>query len=107
MTENTNTENEGAGGPAALSAGLGALPCPFCGKAETVEVVDSDTFSNLLPWDDDALGNPLYWAVICSAGHPDGKGGCGASGGFYMTKDEAIRRWNIRTPNTKDQADAA
>ena len=77
----------------------GLLPCPFCGKAGPVELVDADTFRCLLPFDDEASSPPLYWAVFCDAGKPRGMGGCGASGGFAATKEDAARRWNTRTPN--------
>ena len=49
-----------------------------------------------------------YWqhsdcfAVICSAGHPNGKGGCGTTGGFQITKDAAIAAWNTRAPQQRE-----
>ena len=87
-------------GTSALNAGLGVLlPCPFCGKAETVGLVDSDTFQDLMPWEVEPEGHTLYWAVMCDASKPAGKGGCGASGGFAPTQEAAAERWNTRTPN--------
>ena len=88
-------------GTSALDDELGVLSCPFCGKAETVELVDSDTFQDLMPWDVEPEGHTLYWAVMCDASKPGGKGGCGASGGFAPTKEAATERWNTRTPNVK------
>ncbi len=97
--ETAPSNNEASSGTSALDDGLGVLPCPFCGKAETVEFVDSDTFQDLMPWDVEPEGHTLYWAVMCDASKPGGKGGCGASGGFAPTKEVAAERWNTRTPN--------
>ena len=98
MTNEKTTDSAAS----ALSAGLGVLlPCPFCGVATTVELTDSDTFNCALPFESDGDSNPMYWAVFCDASKPAGKGGCGASGGFAPTKEDAIKRWNTRTPNAK------
>ena len=99
--ENAPSKNEASSGTSGLDDGLGVLSCPFCGKAETVEFVDSDTFQDLMPWDVEPEGHTLYWAVMCDASKPGGKGGCGASGGFGPTKEVAAERWNTRTPNAK------
>ena len=93
------SNNEASSGTSASNDGLGVLSCPFCGKAETVEIVDSDAFRDLMPWDVEPEGHTLYWAVMCDASKPGGKGGCGASGGFAPTKEAAAERWNTRAPN--------
>ena len=77
------------------------LPCPFCGQESAVELIDSDTFREMQPWEEDDEGNMIYWSVMCDASKPNGKGGCGASGGFMPTKEQAIERWNIRAPNAE------
>lgn len=70
--------------------GAELLPCPFCGKPETVTVLSSFDL-----YDDDS-GNEECFAVLCDAGKPGGKGGCGASGGFYPSRQEATAAWNRR-----------
>lgn len=66
------------------------LPCPFCNKPDTAKVSSSfDIY-------DDDQGNGECWAVFCDASNPNGRGGCGASGGFKPTQDEAIEAWNKR-----------
>ena len=72
-------------------------PCPFCGKTHTAEIT---TAQELAEQDSDYDGE--FWqhsdsfAVICNASRPNGPGGCGASGGFFATKAEAIAAWNRR-----------
>jgi len=51
-------------------------PCPFCGKSDSVEIeCDSEQFY-----------------VICSCY----KDGCGASGGYRDTEEDAWEAWNKR-----------
>ena len=69
---------------------LELLPCPFCGKNATGRVSSSyDIFDH-----DDGSGE--NFAVFCDASNPHGLGGCGASGGFFDTKEQAISAWNRR-----------
>ena len=72
--------------------------CPFCGKSETLTIGKaSDAFS-----EPDDCGDPMpymhteSYAVTCDASKPDGPGGCGASGGYFPSEDEAIAAWNRR-----------
>jgi Lar family restriction alleviation protein len=72
-------------------------PCPFCGESNTLFVADQ----NELEQTDDPVKNP-YFTVVCSVNEletetPNWKAGCGASGGYRPTKEEAISAWNSRT----------
>ena len=73
-------------------------PCSFCGKSDTLQVISGSEFNgdeeNFYPHSDS-------YAVVCDASHPSGLGGCGASGGFNETKDEAIAVWNNRSTERK------
>ena len=63
--------------------------CPFCGG----ENVEFDTCKGLEDCPDfTECINPSYHAVVCNVN----KGGCGASSGFYPTKEEAAEKWNRR-----------
>lgn len=69
------------------------LPCPFCGKLETVRYCTSDEY------DDNDEGNEIYFAVVCDAsiGYlPEPPGGCGAQSGYMPDKDSAAEKWNTR-----------
>ena len=82
--------------------------CPFCGKSDTLTIGKaSDAFS-----EPDECGDPSpymhteTYAVVCDASKPDGPGGCGASGGYKLTEDEAIAAWNRRAALAQHQAKA-
>ena len=82
--------------------------CPFCGKSDTLTIGKaSDAFS-----EPDECGDPSpymhteAYAVVCDASKPDGPGGCGASGGYKLTEDEAIAAWNRRAALAQHQAKA-
>lgn len=70
------------------------LPCPHCGQSDTV----------VLAWDSEIAGddwtgeNTDTRVVVCDASHPNGRGGCGASGGFSEDESVAISKWNRRAP---------
>lgn len=76
--------------PGKPTAKLGLLPCPFCGKSETLDVVTGREFM-----DDEQEFWPHSdsYAVVCDAS-TGGKGGCGAIGGFADTEQGAIMKWN-------------
>lgn len=58
------------------------LPCPFCGKLETLRMI-------YLP----STKHELVYHVVCDAV----SGGCGASTGWnHETPEEAAKEWNTR-----------
>lgn len=67
------------------------LPCPFCGKPDTAEIITVAECG--------CMGNPTEWdrehyGVVCDNSI---KGGCGASTGWnYTTPEEAAKEWNTR-----------
>lgn len=64
-------------------------PCPFCGNAYPI-------FANCMEMqiceDFRSCGDGHYFTAICSFKNK----GCGASTGFYPTKEEAAAAWNER-----------
>lgn len=79
-------------------------PCPFCGKS-VAEVSDAHDLEQCGNFDnDDCLceqyedpGLCIYKTVVCNFN----KGRCGASSGFYTTKERAIEAWNRRAYEQK------
>jgi len=70
------------------------LPCPFCGKTHTLIVGAASE-----AWDADENGpypHTETYAIFCDASTDGGKGGCGGSGGYFVTKEDAIDAWNHR-----------
>lgn len=64
-------------------------PCPFCGCKEImiancIELEDCEKF--------EGCDEEVYLTAVCNFN----KGGCGASGGYRRTKEEAIEAWNRR-----------
>lgn len=77
-------------------------PCPFCGKAGTVEITDAHDLEECENFEDEECpaetgGSCGFHAVVCSV-H---KGGCGASSGYAPTEKEAVELWN-RRPGEND-----
>ena len=70
-------------------------PCPFCGKTDTLVIAHACEIWDQCDDDSD------YVAVFCDAKQPGGKGGCGGSGGFYATAEEAAQAWNARKGGAK------
>ncbi len=71
------------------------LPCPFCGKTHTLIVGAASEM-----WDEDQNGpfpHTETYAVFCDASTDGKKGGCGGSGGYFLTKEEAAEAWNRRS----------
>lgn len=61
-------------------------PCPFCGSGYSVK---------LCTWDDiyqTESEDPPSYAVVCDFNDD----GCGATGGYRETEDEAVDAWNLR-----------
>jgi Lar family restriction alleviation protein len=56
-----------------------SLPCPMCGKTEDLKWKESPRVLR-------------YWAINCDASLD----GCGLTGGFKRSKQEAIEYWNQR-----------
>jgi hypothetical protein len=79
-----------------------ALPCPFCGKQHTLQVISGQ---ELMDENQEFWQHSESFGVVCDASTPDGKGGCGAMGGFKPTEDEAIEAWNTRTALEQHEAD--
>ena len=63
-------------------------PCPFCGKNE--QKIMMDTEMNMFKYESGR------WQVFCDASTANARKGCGASAGFYATKEAAIEAWNER-----------
>jgi hypothetical protein len=68
------------------------LPCPFCGRSDTVKFWRA---SEMHADCDNDPGNDESFGVVCDAA-TDGPGGCGASAGFAPSYEEAAERWNKR-----------
>lgn len=62
-------------------------PCPFCNASETVQCLPESIISGNADED-----TPDYFAVNCNFN----LGGCGATGGYRETEEEAIKAWNNR-----------
>lgn len=79
-----------------LPNGMMVLPCPFCGKTKALEII---TGAELMDEEQEYWQHSASYSVVCSAATPNGKGGCGAMGGFSDTEAAAVNRWNTRAPN--------
>jgi len=66
--------------------------CPFCGKTNIYIAPDWE-LEGKDP--DDGTG---YFAAVCNYQN----GGCGASGGYRETKEEAIAAWNNRESEVEE-----
>ena len=73
--KHTEDKNKAAGAPSVLNAGLGLLPCPFCGASVTMGK-------------NRERATIIYFQVECD---------CGAiSGCAYTTEEPAAKDWNRR-----------
>lgn len=66
------------------------LLCPFCGRHEPVEPINSGMEDDMNYREDDT--NMISYAIVCNFT----KGGCGATAGYRPTEDEATEVWNKR-----------
>ena len=74
------------------------LPCPFCGKTESLMFTDAKELEGCKKFEDDSC--PCYEeepkcfcrAIVCSVS----KGGCGASSGYATTVERVLEKWNRR-----------
>ena len=62
-------------------------PCPFCGKKDIAVYSDAEI--------NESDNEPKCYAVCCDVNN----GGCGATGGYKKTREEAAENWNKRTEN--------
>jgi len=65
------------------------LCCPFCGLNDSVNIytgAEVDESSGREPAKEES------YVVICSTWD----GGCGATGGYGLTKKQALKKWNTR-----------
>lgn len=69
------------------------LPCPFCGSKGKTLIVATQGEITTISENKDAFGVSAYYAVCCSRRAE----GCGATGGYYEKKKDAIANWNRRT----------
>ena len=67
-----------------------ALPCPFCGKEDSVETLDCYMAEGLKC--ESERFRKDYFKCVCNYL----KGGCGTSTGVSETKQEALYKWNTR-----------
>lgn len=74
-------------------------PCPFCGREPDLMISPEESTNN---GRGTTTYTPQHWYVCCSAA--DGRGGCGAAGGFAQSKDTAVRLWNTRTAGARVDA---
>lgn len=77
--------------------------CPFCGKGHAAVLVSSN---DMLREDDEPYDTETF-AVLCDASSPGGPGGCGASGGYFHTKAQAVAAWNRRGQLVLETAEEA
>lgn len=78
-------------------------PCPFCGKTGTASIETAQSCEECVNFENEELcpayepygpNNDTcpYKAVVCVCS----RGGCGASGGWKPSVEEAIIAWNMR-----------
>lgn len=77
--------------------------CPFCGNTVAPTVMGASELSGC-----DCYTDSTYCVVVCSMNETSPvpldywHNGCGASGGYRPTADEAIAAWNRRAPSKED-----
>ncbi|MBU2701144.1 hypothetical protein Ga0466249_002258 [Sporomusaceae bacterium BoRhaA] len=64
------------------------LSCPFCGGKN----IEFDDCKGTEACNNFEECKSAYYTVVCNIN----KGGCGASSGYYQTKEQAIKAWNRR-----------
>ena len=73
------------------------LPCPFCGNDTAIRILDENDLCGC-----DCVTSKPHYAVVCCVNElslvpmAGWKPGCGASGGFAPTGEEAAKKWNRR-----------
>ena len=74
-------------------------PCPMCGK-DVAEITNAHNLENCANFESEDCpcehyedtGECAYYSVVCDFT----KGGCGCTGGFRITLEEAVKAWNRR-----------
>lgn len=80
--------------------GLWLAPCPFCGSATAPWLGHETELQE--PYNGGDRAYDQNYAVVCSVCEvspvpaPSWETGCGASGGFRRTPEDAARAWNER-----------
>lgn len=68
-----------------LSTMNNLLPCPFCGKTNTLDMYDNT--------EDEAFADYPMYRIVCNATRNNG---CGGSSGYKDSKVGAIALWQSR-----------
>ena len=79
-----------------MSENVELKPCPFCG-GENIEFCtckELEDCANYEKCQSISFGDLqfMFYIIVCNKN----KGGCGASSGYYPTKEKAIEAWNRR-----------
>ena len=82
-------------------------PCPFCGN-RNLEFIDMHGLeecgnfdTDICPCNEyDSEAHCAYISVVCNVQ----KGGCGASSGYYLTKEEAAEAWSRRAGEQNERS---
>lgn len=79
------------------------LPCPFCGKGDAAKFLSAaEMIMEIGPDIDlDVEDECVEGFFVCCDGSNRGPGGCGSSGPWGSTVEEAAEGWNRRPANTK------
>lgn len=87
-------------------------PCPFCGSAKAPTVTTAQESEQCVHFES-ASCKCFELDAECEVAHvvcDMTKGGCGASSGYYLSKGEAVSKWNARPvskmPKAESEAEA-
>ena len=69
--------------------------CPHCGKTDTLEFTDCIEAEGCQNYE--CFHMEPYVCVVCNVN----KGGCGASGGYAPSEEEAVEKWNRRAQSSE------
>jgi Lar family restriction alleviation protein len=74
-----------------MSKALLIKPCPHCGGTN-IECLSNYEIEEYEQEDINSDPHGVSYTVVCNVR----KGGCGATGGFADSKEDAIEKWNCR-----------